>query len=91
MFKGNTSIPFQFQGNGGLGSMSRQCHLDFPGSRVCTTVEVFQTVNPPLGGGWVQPVVETVPDGAGGILIVESFTNQVSSDTFSCLGWTVWQ
>ena len=85
--KGTTSVTFL--GNAGLGAMSRQCNTDFPGSRMCTTLEVSHTVNPPetTETGWVQPVVQIVSDGAGGgvrVDVVSGFAADID-----CSNWTL--
>jgi hypothetical protein len=61
--------PTSFDGAAGLFNINRACHAAHPGSRICTTQEIADTVNPPVVGSpgdlaWVRttdpawPVVE---------------------------------
>ena len=47
-------------GGAGILTLNSACQSTFPGSRMCTTEEILETVSPPsiVGsvGGWVRPV-----------------------------------
>lgn len=62
---GNTSM-YMTPGNEGISRFNSACFAEFPGSRMCTSVEVANTVNPPTvtTSGYVRPVI--VPLGVGG-------------------------
>jgi len=54
---GNTTAE-GFSGADGIVSRNIHCHASFPGSRMCTSVEVAETPNPPnvTFRAWVRPV-----------------------------------
>jgi hypothetical protein len=73
------------QGGAGVFGLTQACQLDFPGSRMCTSTEVLNTVSiPPLTGtrAWVRP---TIVFGLGISFVDESGAN---SGDLSCIGWT---
>ena len=55
------------RGRSGLLNLTRACHSEFAGSRMCTSEEILNTVNPPATSrsGWVRPVL--VPRSTGSI------------------------
>ena len=71
---GSAEARFQFVGfsepgvSGGILGLNRACHAAFPSSRMCTTVEIMETVNPPMpaGDGWVRPVLQAATTADGG-------------------------
>jgi hypothetical protein len=80
--------PATFAGDAGVLGMSRGCAAEFPGSRLCSSVEVMETVGgPDLTGrprAWVRPVlVLSTPNSA---VDASGFDGQVNA--FSCVGWT---
>ncbi len=47
-----------FDSGNGVFPLTRACFNNFPGSRICTTQEIIDTVNPPVipkGLAWVRP------------------------------------
>jgi hypothetical protein len=57
-------------GGAGIGELNRTCSERFPGSRMCTTLEVMNTPDPPLPlftVGWVRPVFVGFDDAGNAI------------------------
>lgn len=78
----------------GILKLNRACDNEFPGSRICTTVEIFksvQIVESNAARGWVLPVL--VPTGLttsdGTALVMDVGTGRTNSnDRLSCRGFT---
>ncbi len=52
-----------FDGAQGVFTYNRACHAAHPGSRMCTSKEIFETINPPVVGdpgelAWVRPTYQ---------------------------------
>ena len=80
-----------FEGEGGILAMTTACQADFAGSRVCTSVEIMDTVSVPIGlsgTAWVRPLF--VPIASDRISLAEA-SGLVDVDTprgFTCNGWS---
>jgi len=83
------------RGNDGILSLNGACATDFPGSRMCTTVEIFNSLPPNLTGnadrGLVRPVLVpaglTTADGTPLVMDVATGRTGVNS-RISCNGYT---
>jgi hypothetical protein len=77
-----------FDGGQGVFTYNIGCHAAHRGSRMCTSTEVMNTVNPPIVGSsgetaWVRPVHQ--PGGS-----VDLYLLDASGETaLSCDGWSV--
>ncbi len=72
----------------GVLGFTQACQAEFPASRMCSSVEVMQTVDMPVlpesTKAWVRP---TFRPGGNGPLLDASGTESQSSLTLSCRGW----
>jgi len=77
-----------FTGDQGVLGFTRACQGEFPGSRMCTTVEVMGTVSPPVlpvgSAAWVQPEL-VASSGATSTVDASGITGAPSG--LSCWGW----
>lgn len=72
-----------YLGNAGVLGLTVGCQAEFPDSRMCTSVEVMQTVNVPAGlsgDAWVRPVMI----GSG----TEASGHAYNTAGLSCGGWS---
>ena len=76
-----------FQGNAGVIGFTMGCQGEFSAAaRMCTSVEVLQTVVIPTGlsgTAWVRPVFQPVASGSSGTVL----TDASGVEALSCLGW----
>ena len=79
-------------GQSGVLALTLACQLEFPGSRMCASREVIETVSIPdnlnlTGMAWVRP--SFVPHTSPGDLVVDAsgFSNSVYRGSLSCGGW----
>ena len=75
-------------GNEGVLELTLACQNDYVDSRMCTSVEVMQTVNVPgglSGDAWVRPVF--VPNGGASGTADASGTTTTSPFSLTCGGW----
>ena len=84
VFVGVTSQTPSVQGNVGIGKLNNKCHLEFPGSRICNTKEVIQSINPfpsplPAGEYWLHHYLIGTNNDFSGLFIGNS--------DLSCRGW----
>ena len=86
-----------FQGDGGHVTMSRDCYDTFTDSRMCTSVEIIRTVNPPdltaspSLRAWVQPtIVAGAAPSSDGASKPPEFVDAVGikGTDLSCSGWS---
>ena len=76
-----------FAGTSGIFTFNRACHVAHPGSRMCTSEEVMDTVNPPIVGSpgevaWVRPVFVAADYNTNPVDISGNYALQ-------CLGWSI--
>jgi hypothetical protein len=82
-----------FTGGEGVLGFTLACQTDFPGSRMCTSVEVMRTTNVPAslsGNAWVRPSFEGfVWLGSPGIPVASdsSGTEPGETEYLTCSGW----
>ncbi len=83
-----------FDGAQGIIIFNRACHADHPGSRMCTSKEFIETLNPPIAGSsgeraWVRP--EFIPVAYSGTIseaIVADISGEWSSPNgLTCKAW----
>jgi hypothetical protein len=77
-----------FTGGEGVLGYTAACGAEFPDSRMCTSIEIMNTVNVPTGltgNAWVRPVL--VPGGGGGAATEASGIEANSPNDFSCSAW----
>jgi hypothetical protein len=74
------------KGDRGFGRYNAACHDDFPGSRMCTTKEYIETVNPPEveTEAWIRP--DYVRGGYGSVIDITGSSS--TPGYMSCAGWT---
>ena len=82
-----------FDGQQGVFTYNLACHAAHPGSRMCTSEEVMETVNPPIVGSpgevaWVRPVLKPVATGASSSISTDASGVTTSPYNLSCDGWT---
>ena len=66
-----------FDGAQGVFTYNRACHAAHPGSRMCTSEEVLETVNPPTLGSpgeiaWVRPVFKPSSTGSSSLWLADA-------------------
>ena len=72
-------------GTGVLG-MTSECQNDFPARRMCTSIEVMETVNAPAslsGAAWVRPVFQQVATN----VVVDASGVAAGPESLTCFGW----
>jgi hypothetical protein len=83
-----------FDGGAGIFGFTKACQVEFPGSRMCTSVEAMETVVIPLelaGSAWLRPIYMPISsDSARNIALDASgvYLSILSYTPFSCGGWT---
>jgi len=77
-----------FTGGQGVLGFTTACQAEFPGSRMCTSVEVMETTTLPsglpAGEAWVRPVTPVGLPGA----VVDASGSEANADALSCGGWS---
>lgn len=79
-----------FDGLNGIAVFSRECQLQFPASRMCSSTEVLNSVNFPEGTseGWVRPVYSPIAPGIGGAVLDAAGRVDATDGYLSCEGWS---
>jgi len=78
-------------GGKGVAVLSRECQLDFAASRMCTSIEVMNSVVIPEGTSeaWVRPVYSPFSAGIGERRVLDATGHMDSGDgALSCEGWS---
>ena len=78
-------------GGVGIGALNNACDATFPGSRMCTTVEIMETTPFPAGvqrGAWVRPLIIGL-DSQRQLLDASGFHEfpTIVGEGLSCRGW----
>ncbi len=83
----------EFLGDAGLFTLTLACQAEFPGSRMCTSIEILNTFDVPsglVGEAWVRP--SHVPVSASGVstggIHVGDASGVINQTTLSCNGWS---
>jgi hypothetical protein len=81
-----------FDGTQGIFTYNRACHDAHPGSRMCTSEEVMETINPPTLGSpgevaWVRPVFQPVASSYTGPIAIDVSGIGTESAYMTCRGW----
>jgi len=83
-------------GGDGIVDFNQMCAVEFPGSRFCSTEEIWKTIDPPsvpAAGAWVRPVIVPLL----GTSRLTSFSNlgfdvmgfaTQGIEDLTCLGWS---
>lgn len=81
-----------YLGTAGVLGLTVGCQAEFPDSRMCTSVEVMQTVNVPAGlsgDAWVRPVFVPVGTGSAATATLDaSGLRDYTNDGLSCRAWS---
>jgi hypothetical protein len=82
-----------FDGVPGVFTFNRACHAAHAGSRMCTSEEVMNTVNPPTVGSpgeraWVRPVFQPMDTGSTSSRTLDASGVWSSSGGLTCDSWT---
>ena len=79
-------------GDAGVLGMTLECQNDSPGSRMCTSTEVMETVAVPAsltGLAWVRPVHVPFVSTSSGSRAQDASGRTNLSGFLSCLGWSI--
>jgi hypothetical protein len=81
-----------FDGAQGVFTYNLACHTAHSGSRMCTSEEVIETVNPPILGilgerAWVRPTFQPLATGSTTRWSVDASGLANTSGSFTCDGW----
>ncbi len=79
-------------GDAGVLGMTAECQNDFAESRMCTSVEVLETVSLPVGlsgTAWVRPSFQPVATGDAQESVLDAWGRPLDRPiSITCLGWS---